>query len=91
MDGRALQFHRPAYEWAFAQSETPWIMRRTRDPDALVGYHIRRRLCVASEAVSPVGTQIHFMMTIGNVERLRELARSRAITFHVVNPSTFLH
>jgi hypothetical protein len=66
-------------------------MRRTRDPNALVGYHIRRRCCVSSEAVSRVGAQIDFMMTIGNVERLRELARSRAKTFHIIKSATFLH
>src|SRR6188472_3799932 len=86
-----LGFHRPAYKLTPLQRETPWIMRRTRDPNALVGYHIPRRFCVASEAVSRVRAQIHFMMTIGNVERLRELARSRAKTFHIIKSATFLH
>ena len=86
-----LQFHRPTYERTAPKRETPRIMRRARDTDALVGYHISRRFCVASEAVSRVGAQIHFMMTIGNAERLRELARSRAKTFHVVKAATFLH
>src|SRR6185437_14948322 len=80
----ALQFHRPTYKLTSPQRETPWIMRRARDPNALVGYHIRSRFCVASEAVSRVGAQIHFMMTISNAQRLSELARSRAKTFHVI-------
>jgi hypothetical protein len=46
-------------------------MRSARDTDALVGYHINRRFCIAREAVSRVGAQIHFMMTIGNAKRLR--------------------
>jgi hypothetical protein len=40
------------------------------------------------QAVSRVGAQIHFMMTIGNVERLRELA-GRAKTFHIIKSATF--
>src|SRR6266487_354600 len=86
-----LGFHCPTYKLTSPQRETPWIMCRARDPNALVGYHIRRSLCVSSEAVSRVRAQIHFMMTIGNVERLRELARSRAKTFHIIKSATFLH
>jgi hypothetical protein len=71
-----LQFHRPAYEFTSPQRETPWIMRGARDTDSLVGHHVSRRFCVASEAVSRVGAQIHFMMTVGNAERLRDFARS---------------
>ncbi len=66
-------------------------MRGARDTNALVGDHIRRRLCVASEAMSRVGAQIHFMMAIGDAKRLREFAGSRAKTCHVVKATTFLH
>src|SRR6266508_4409067 len=87
----ALQLHRATHERTALQRETPWIMRRARDTDSLVGYHIGRPFCVASEAVSQVGAQIHFMVTIGDVERQCELARSRAKTFQVVKSATFLH
>ncbi len=86
-----LRLHSPAYELTFPQRETPWVMRRARDTDSLVGYHIGRRFCVASEAVSRVRAQIHFMVTIGDPKRLRELARSRAKTFHIVKSATSLH
>ena len=66
-------------------------MRRARDPNSLVGDDTDRHFFVASEAISRVGAQIHFMMTIGNAERLRELARSRAKTFHVIESATFFH
>jgi hypothetical protein len=59
-------------------------MGRSRDANALVGYHIHWRACVANEAVSRVRAQIHFMMTIGNVERLGKLAGPRAKTFHII-------
>ena len=91
MEGRALQFHRPAYKLTSSQRETPWIMRRARDPNSLVGYNIHRYSFVLSEAMSRVGAQIHFVMSIGDVERLRELARSRAKTFHVIEAATFFH
>ena len=66
-------------------------MGGARDANSLVGHYIRRRFYVASEAVSRVGAQIHFMITIGDAKRLRELARSGAETFHVVKATTFLH
>ena len=66
-------------------------MGRACNTNALVGHHIGGRFCVASEAMSRVGAQIHFMMTIVDAKRLRELARSRAKTFHVVNATKFLH
>src|SRR5213075_2189380 len=78
----ALQSHSPAYERAAPQCETPGIMRGARDTNALVGHHIRRRFCVASEAMSRVGAQIHFMIVIGDAKRLREFAGSRAKTCH---------
>src|ERR1700746_1124982 len=86
-----LQSHRSTYKLAPEQRETPWIMRGACDTDALVGHYVGRRFCVASEAVSRVGAQIHFMMTIGNPERLRQLARSRAKTLHVIEAATLLH
>src|SRR6266446_3531071 len=38
-----------------------------------------------------VGAQIHFMMSIGNVERLCEFAWPRAKTFQIIEFSTFFH
>jgi hypothetical protein len=66
-------------------------MGRSCDPDARVGNHIGRPFCVANEAVSRVRAQIHFMMTIGNVERLGKLAGPRAKTFHIIEAATFFH
>src|SRR6266550_716157 len=85
------QFHRPAYKLTTLQRKAPWIMGRSCDPNAFVGYHIRRRFCIANEAVSRVRAQIHFMMTIGNVERLGKLAGPRAKTFHIIETATFFH
>jgi hypothetical protein len=50
-----LQLHSPAYELTALQRETPWIIGGARDTDSLVGYHVRGRFCVASEAASRVG------------------------------------
>src|SRR5438552_15518322 len=87
----ALQSHSPAYERAAPQRETPGIMEGERDTNALVGHHIRRRLCVASKAMSRIGAQIQFMMAISDATGLREFAGSRAKTCHVVKATTFLH
>jgi hypothetical protein len=49
-------------------------MRGASDTDSRIGYNINTHVCGASEAMPRVGAQIHFMMTIGNVERLRQFA-----------------
>lgn len=69
-----LILDRSAHEATTAQRKSPWQMRGATDANALVRYDIGRHFCVASETVSGVGTQIHFMMTIGDGKRLRQFA-----------------
>ncbi len=87
----ALQLHRRAHKRTSVKRKAPWQMRRARNADALVCHNFHRCLCVPGEAMPWVGAQIHFMMTMGNVERLREFARPRAETFYVIQFSPFFH
>src|SRR2546426_928073 len=59
-----------AYELAATESEPPGIMRGARDTDSVIGDNIDSHICVASKTVSRVGAQIHFVLAIGNAERL---------------------
>jgi hypothetical protein len=51
-------------------------MRGAAYADALVSHDINRSICVKGKAVPRVGAQLHFMMAIGDAERLREFART---------------
>src|SRR5205823_11575430 len=69
----------------------PRMMCRTADADALVGHNIESRSARAPEAVARIAAEIHPVMAIGDVERLRQLARSRAKFSFIVDATSSFH
>src|SRR5205823_14029653 len=67
------------------------MMCRTADADALVGHNIESRCARAPEAVARIAADIHPVMAIGDVERLRQLARSRAKFSFIAHATCSLH
>jgi hypothetical protein len=69
-------------------------MRRARDPNARIRYNLsapQASIRAQHEAMPPIGAQIHFMVSVGNVESLCQFTWSGTKTFHIVDPSPFLH
>jgi len=52
------------------------MMRRPHDADPFVGDNIDIFIGEVGEAVARIDAQIHFMMAIGNVERLGQFPRA---------------
>ena len=50
-------------------------MRGASYADSRIGYNIDILICAAGEAMPRVSAQIEFVMSIRDVERLRQLAR----------------
>src|SRR4051794_28553290 len=66
------------------------MMRRARNSNALVRDNIDIFLTV-SEAIARIGAQIHLVMSIRNVERLRQFSRARAKAELIVDTAAFFH
>jgi len=66
-------------------------MDRTRNPNPSVRHNIDNRIRGPGKAIPPIGAQIHFMMSIRYIERLRQLAWARAKTFLVIEFAPFFH
>ena len=46
------------------------MMRRSGDPDSFIGHNIDIFIGRVSEAMARIDAQIHFMVSIRNIERL---------------------
>ena len=66
-------------------------MRRSRDADTFVGDNIDIVIGRVGKAMARIDTQIHFMMLIGNAERLRQFPRAGAKPALIVNAAPFFH
>ena len=76
---RVSTFFTPAAnEFAVAQSESPGMVSRARDPDSRVGDDVGMGGSDFDEAISRIDAQIHFMMAIRNCERLQSTCPVRS-------------
>ena len=64
-----------AYEFAPAQGEPPGMMRGATYANSRIGYNIDIFICATSEAMPRISAQIDFVISIRDIERLRQLAR----------------
>jgi hypothetical protein len=67
------------------------MMRRSRDADPLVGDNIDIVVGGVDEAMARIDAQIYFMMSIRNVERLRQFPRAGAKPAFILQAAPFLH
>jgi len=67
------------------------MMRRPSDADPFVGDNIDIVPRRVGEAMARIDAQIHFMMLIGNAERLRQFPRAGAKPALIVNAAPFFH
>src|SRR5205085_11656033 len=75
--------------FAAADGESPGMMRRSRDADPFVGDNVDIFVGGAGKTMARINTQIHFMMSIGNVERLRQFPRAGTKSAFIINGSPF--
>ena len=66
-------------------------MRRSRDADPFVCDNIDISIGRVSKTMTRIDAQIHFMMSIGNVERLRQFPRAGAKPAFIVQTTAFFH
>jgi hypothetical protein len=67
------------------------MMRRPSDADSFVCDNIDIVPRRVGKAMVRIDTQIHFMMSIGNLECLRQFTRAGAKPAFIVNPAPFFH
>jgi hypothetical protein len=67
------------------------MMRRAADPDSFVGDNIDIFIRAAHETVLRIPAQIHFVVPIGDVEGLRQLAGPGAKLPVIMHPASFSH
>jgi len=70
-----LQLGRHAYECASPQGKTPRKMRGPGDADAFIRDDIERFICFVDKAMPRIRAQIHFVMSMRDIQRLGEFAR----------------
>src|SRR5436305_14243840 len=73
-------------EWAISQSKPPGKFPGSTDPDSRVGYHY----CTSfggAKTIAGVRTNIHFVMPLRNIQRLRQFTGSRAKAMNVLDSS----
>jgi hypothetical protein len=67
------------------------MMRRPSDADPFIGDNIDIFLGRVGKAMARIDAQIHFMMSIGNVECLRQFPRAGAKPAFIVDAAAFFH
>jgi len=67
------------------------MMRGATYANARIGYNIDIFICAAGEAMPRISAQIDFVMSIRDVERLRQLARPRTKSAYVLNAAPCFH
>jgi hypothetical protein len=67
------------------------MMRRSRDADPLVGNNVDIGVGGVGETMARIDAQIYFMMSIRNVERLRQFSRAGAKPAFILHAAPFLH
>jgi hypothetical protein len=77
--------------FAPADRESPGVMRRPSDADPFVGDNIDIFIGEVGEAMARIDAQIHFMMSIGNVESLRQFPRAGGKPAFIVNAAALFH
>jgi hypothetical protein len=86
-----LQIRGAADVFAPADRESPGMMRRPRDADPFIGDNIDMVAGRRGKAMARIDAQIHFMMSISNIERLRQFPGAGAKPAFIVNAAPFLH
>jgi hypothetical protein len=66
-------------------------IRRTGNANAAIRHQINTTIGARDEAMAPIGTEIDFVVLVGNGQSLRQLARSRAELTGIVDASPFPH
>jgi hypothetical protein len=67
------------------------MMDGARDANPRVRYNTGNRICGPNETMAPIVAQIYFMMSIRDLEGLREFARSGAKALFIVDAAAFFH
>jgi hypothetical protein len=67
------------------------MMRRSGDADSFVGDNIDILTGGVGEAMARIHAKIHFMMSIRDVEGLRQLSRAGTKPAFIVNAAPFFH
>src|ERR1043166_499940 len=67
------------------------MMRSPADPVSFIGHNIDIFVCTSDEAVPPVRAQVELVVTIRNIERLREFARAGAKLSFIIDAAPCSH
>jgi len=67
------------------------MMRRSGDPDSFIGHNIDIFIGQVSEAMARIDAQIHFMVSIRNIERLGQFPRARTKPALIIKAAPLFH
>ena len=83
--------HGHAYEFALTQRKSPREALRSTDADTRIGHNLDSCARARPKAMRRVKAQIDLMMTLRDIERLRQFPRSRTELPNVVDAAPFPH